>query len=63
MFYTLYFTFFDHCSVFVMFHESTFSIGEKTLQFNFIIPYFRGTLGCSAAQEQEGSLKTVQYLL
>ena len=42
------------------FSSTTFCTVEKTL---FVVPFFRGTLGYSAARKQEASLKAVQYLL
>ena len=40
--------------------STTFCTVEKTL---FSVPLFRGTLGYSAAREQETSLKAVHHLL
>ena len=58
--YILPFTFSDHCFVFVRFQVLLFV--QLRIHFIYCI-LFRGTLGYSAAREQEANLKAVQYLL
>ena len=50
----------DHCFVLVRFQVLLLYNRKYTL---FIVPFFRGTLGHSAAGEQEASLRAVQYIL
>ena len=57
--YILLFTFFGSLLRSREVPSATFCIVEKTLP--FIVSFLRGTLGYSAAREQEASLKAVQY--
>ena len=60
--YILPFTFFGSLLRFREVSSTNYSLyGRKDTL--FIVPFFRGTLGHSAAGEQEASLIAVQYIL